>query len=252
VIAHRGGGASAPENTLAGLRCARAFGCSWVEIDVRLTVDRELILLHDDRLERTTNGKGKASELPFEAVRGLDAGAWFHPSFAGERVPTFEEALAVIDEEELGAIIEIKAAQSMQAEEAGALLARRLSGASRPAAVLVSSFHPEALAAARAHAPSLRRAILFGRVPRNWEGLARDLGCTAIHADHRRLAPWLVAGISALGYSLGAYTVNDPRRAGMLLDWGVASVFSDAPHLILAETARRGCPFPAGGDGAQS
>src|SRR5271170_7173679 len=108
VIGHRGAAASAPENTLSGLRRAKALGCSWVEFDVRLTGDGALVLCHDPRLDRTTSGSGLVSANSLAAVRELDAGSWFDPSFAGERVPTLDEVLLLASELDLGANIEIK------------------------------------------------------------------------------------------------------------------------------------------------
>src|SRR5207245_7977846 len=84
VIGHRGAAARAPENTLAGLRCAKELGCAWVEFDVRLTGDGALVLCHDSRLDRTTTGRGRVAAQPLAAIRGCDAGSWFHPDFAGE------------------------------------------------------------------------------------------------------------------------------------------------------------------------
>ena len=108
VIGHRGAAGEAPENTLAGLRRAHAVGCKWVEFDVRMTADGELILLHDDRLERTTDGRGKARKLSLAAIRRFDAGAWFDPQSVGEPVPTLCEVIAVLSELGLGANIELK------------------------------------------------------------------------------------------------------------------------------------------------
>ena len=115
VIGHRGAAAYAPENTLAGFRKAKALGCHWVEFDVRLTGDSQPVLLHDDRLERTTNGRGGISGLQLAAVRRYDAGNWFHSSFAGERVPTLEEALLLLAELGLGANVELKAVRGREA-----------------------------------------------------------------------------------------------------------------------------------------
>src|SRR5207249_5332732 len=84
VIGHRGAAAYAPENTLAGLRRAKALGCAWVEFDVRLTGDGALVLCHDPRLDRTTSGSGLVSATSLAAIRECDAGSWFDPSFAGE------------------------------------------------------------------------------------------------------------------------------------------------------------------------
>src|SRR5271154_6533668 len=108
VIGHRGAAASAPENTLAGLRRAKALGRSWVEFDVRLPGDGALVLCHDPRLDRTTSGSGLVSATSLAAIRELDAGSWFDPSFAGERVPTLDEVLSLASELDLGANIEIK------------------------------------------------------------------------------------------------------------------------------------------------
>ena len=98
MIGHRGVAGCAPENTLAGLRKASELKCRWVEFDVRLTADGQLILLHDERLERTTNGRGKAALLSLAMVQRYDAGRRFGASFRGERVPTLAEAVALLSE----------------------------------------------------------------------------------------------------------------------------------------------------------
>ncbi len=237
VIGHRGAAGRAPENTLAGLRLAKALGCRWVEFDVRLTGDGALVLCHDPRIERTTGGSGPVSGQTLAAIRKQDAGSWFAPRFAGERVPTLEEALRLCAELGLGANIELKADRGRDYATAAAVAAAlaRLDGAPPP--VLASSFLPASLAALRRLAAGVPRGILFRLVPRNWAEIARLLGCAAIGADHRRLLPRRIADIRAAGYPLMAYTVNDPARARLLFEWGVTSVFSDAPDIILAAVA---------------
>jgi glycerophosphoryl diester phosphodiesterase len=239
VIGHRGAAALAPENTLAALRHARALDCRWVEFDVRLTADRHPILLHDSRLNRTTDGRGKVSALSFAAVRCHDAGGWFGPSFRGERVPTLEEAVTLLAELGLGANVELKATRGREAETGIAVadLLVRL-WPSEPQKLLISSFRPAALAAARARAPGIARGILFRAIPKNWRAVAETLGCTTIHADHQRLRPELVAEIRRAGYPLLAYTVNDPGRANALFAWGVSSVFSDDPQRLSGAAPR--------------
>jgi len=242
VIGHRGAAAYAPENTLAGLRQAKALGCRWVEFDVRLTADGQPVLLHDYRLERTTDGRGRVSALSLAAVRRHDAGRWFHSSFAGERVPTLEEAVMLLAELGLGANVELKAARGKEAATGGVvaeLVAR--TWPADPAHLLISSFQQGALAAARDRAPHIARGILFRRVPKNWRKVAAGLGCVTIHADQQRLRPAMISEIRRAGYPLLAYTVNDPERAKILFDFGVKAVFSDVPDRLHGTAAFGGC-----------
>jgi glycerophosphoryl diester phosphodiesterase len=241
VIGHRGAAAYAPENTLAGLRKAKALGCRWVEFDVRLTADGQPVLLHDDRLERTTSGRGRVSTLAIAAVRRHDAGKWFHSAFAGERVPTLEEASMLLAELGLGANVELKAARGKE-WATGAVVAELLarSWPADPAHLLISSFHHGALAAARDRASHIARGILFRRIPKNWRNVAAGLGCVTIHADQQRLRPALLSEIRRAGYPLLAYTVNDPERATTLFDLGVKSVFSDVPDRLHVAAASGG------------
>ena len=239
VIGHRGAAAYAPENTLAGLRCAKRFGCEWVEIDVQLTADGGLVLCHDPRLDRSTSGTGLISATPLAAIRQLDAGSWFDPAFAGELVPTLDAALAVAAELDLGVNIEIKADRGRDYATAAAVaLALSRRGGTPP--VLVSSFLPPAVAAIAELLPRIPRGLLFRTVPRNWQEMARRVGATMIGAAQNRLRPGQAAAIRAAGYQLAVFTVNDAARARQLFDWGVTSVFTDAPDIIPAAIANHG------------
>jgi glycerophosphoryl diester phosphodiesterase len=248
VIGHRGAAASAPENTLASFRRAHELGARWVEFDVRLTHDGALVVLHDARLDRTTDGRGRVAALSLAAIGRADAGGWFAAEFAGERVPTLEAALDLAAELGLGTNIEIKSERGRERATAAAvvaILARRggsSNGAAEPPPVLLSSFRPVALAAAHDLAPEIPRGLLVGAVPRNWRALAQRLGCATIHADHRRLSAATVAAIREAGYPVLAYTVGDAERARTLFDWGVTSVFADAPNILDVKTADHRIP----------
>ena len=240
MIGHRGAAARAPENTLAGLRRAKALGCAWVEFDVRLTGDGALVLCHDALIDRTTSGSGPVSAQTLASIRNCDAGSWFDPAFAGEKMPTLDEALRLAAELDLGANVEIKCDRGREYATAAAVAStvERLRG--RAPALLVSSFVASALVALRDLAPRIPRGVLFRSIPRDWAALACRLGCAMIGADYRRLRPPRIAAVRAADYALAAYTVNDPTRARMLFDWGVTSVFSDAPDIILDATAGQG------------
>jgi glycerophosphoryl diester phosphodiesterase len=102
-----------------------------------------------------------------------------------------------------------------------------------PPPLFVSSFLPAAIAALRDLAPQTARGVLFRSVPSGWSEIAKRLDCAVIGADHKRLRRRRVGEIRAAGYPVAAYTVNDPARARLLFSWGVTSVFSDMPDMIL-------------------
>jgi len=209
------------------------MGCAWIEFDVRLTADGALVLCHDDRLGRTTTGRGLVAEQPLAAIRGVDAGSWFGERFAGERVPTLDEALTLCRELGLGANVEIKAEGGRGPATAAAVADCIARLENRLPAILVSSFLPDAVTAIAACAPAVPRGMLWRKVPHNWRKTVDRLGCTTVNTDQLYLKEPVARGVRAAGYALLVYTVNDPKKARQLFDWGVTSVFSDAPDIIL-------------------
>jgi glycerophosphoryl diester phosphodiesterase len=235
VIGHRGAAAAAPENTLASLRKASELGASWVEFDVKLTRDGHPVLIHDERLERTTSGRGSVALTTLDELQRLDAGGWFGPAFRGEQVPTFEAALALCAELGLGINVEIKPCPGRKAETARATV-EVLRGHWPPAmpAPLISSFEPECLAVARDLAPELPRGYLAGGLPLRWREKLATYGCRTLHLSARRTRARQRAAVLAAGVPLLLYTVNQPNRARRLLEGGVAAVFTDRVGELLA------------------
>ena len=233
IIAHRGGGTLAPENTLAGLRKAKELDFSGVEFDVMLAADATPILMHDETLARTTSGSGAIAETAYRDMLELDAGSWYSREHAGEPVPSFERAGRLCVELGLWANIEIKPAEGFEAQtgRATALAARELwRGA--PVQPLLSSFQPAALAAAKAAAPELPRGALTKSIPPDWQSWMRELGCVSVHCDFRLLLPQQARAVRDAGYWLLCYTVNDPEIARALFGWGVDAVVTDRLDLI--------------------
>jgi glycerophosphoryl diester phosphodiesterase len=233
IIGHRGAAAHAPENTLASFRKAHALGVVWVEFDVRLTGDGRCIVLHDDTIDRTTDGTGVAALMRLDALAAFDAGSWFDPRFAGETIPTFEETIDLLAELRLGANVEIKPHRGAEIETAEAVC--RILRANWPSdlpAPLVSSFAYSALEAASRVAPELARGLLLDRVGDDWRSLAQAIGARSIHCDHASLTEKRAREIGAAGYDVLAYTVNHAGRAEELYGWGVRAVFSDAPDRV--------------------
>lgn len=244
VVAHRGGGTLAPENTLGAIRLGAELGFQGVEFDVMLSHDRTPVLIHDETLARTTGRRGRVAHTDFATLAMLDAGAWRGRRWRGERIPSLAAAGALCRELGLWANVEIKPAQG-QARATGtavAGLARELWRESA-APPLLSSFSIDALLAAKRAAPELARGWLVGRVPGNWRETLAALECVALHCHYRALTPALVAGIHAAGYAILCWTVNDRRTARKLLRWGVDALVTDALKRIgpgfAAPVARR-------------
>ena len=235
VTGHRGAKGHAPENTMAGLRKAVGLGARWVEFDVKLTADNELILFHDDTLSRTTDGKGPVARMTLAEIRKLDAGRWFSPDFVDEPVPTLAEAMDYLAENGIGANVEVKACPGREAET-GAAVARALAGRwfGGPIPMLISSFSTDSLAAARQAAQQIPRGFLTLKFPKDWAARMRELECATFHVLDRRLTEARVRAIREAGYRTLAYTVNEPARARELLSWGVESVITDYPDRISA------------------
>lgn len=233
VLAHRCGGTLAPENTLAGLAAASANACGGVEFDVMLSGSGSPMLIHDETLERTTNGRGRVADTPDDTLLALDAGSWFDRRFAGEPLPTLDVAAARCRALGLAANLEIKPSEG--ADEATAELvvqrARELwAGASE--SLLLSSFSERALEVAAALAPELRRGLLVGAIPKDWLERCRRLGAVALHVAHKRLDRANVAEVRDAGLWVVTYTVNDPLRASTLFEWGVDCVITDRPDIV--------------------
>ena len=240
VVAHRGGGAAAPENTLAAIRVGAEMGFRGVEFDVMLAGDGVPVLIHDETLERTTNARGAVSARSAAELARLDAGGWKGQRWTGEPVPSFEQAVHLCRERDLWVNVEIKPAKGYERRtgEAVARAARTLfQGAPLPP--ILSSFSPLALAAAREAAPELPRGLLLGRIPPQWREIARDLECVAIHCNHRALTRALARSMHDAGYAILCWTVNDPRSARRLLGWGVDCLVTDALKRIGPEFAEQ-------------
>jgi glycerophosphoryl diester phosphodiesterase len=233
LIGHRGARNEAPENTLAGIARAAELGATWVELDVKLCGDDRLVLMHDETLERTTDGTGAVADTPWEVLAALDAGSWFDPRFAGERVPLLIEAIDCLAALGLGANIEIKPCPGRE-EETGRAVAEEVTTSwpvGLPAPVL-SSFKEASLAAARAAAPDLPRGLLVGDLPGDWIGRMAELQCATLHVGQRALDEAQVREVKAAGVPLMAWTINEVERARELWGWGVDAIATDDLALL--------------------
>jgi len=242
VLAHRGGGRLAPENTLAAIRVGQRHGYRAIEFDVMLSAEGEPVLMHDATLERTTDGTGAVAAHTLAQLQRLDAGRWFAPEFSGVRIPRLDEVVGYCRGQGIWMNVEIKpspGAEVPTGRQVAACLASlygdpaQLAAACPPAPVpdpdrpLLSSFSQEALAAALEAAPGFARGLLVGQVPCDFASRLASLKCVALHCDHRCLDRPTVKAIHDAGYWVFCYTVNEPMRAAELIAWGVDGLCTD-------------------------
>jgi len=222
IVAHRGGGALAPENTLGAIRLGASMGFKGVEFDVMLEKDGVPVIIHDETVDRTTDGHGEVSKLSFSELSGFKIQK-------NERIPKYEEAARLCLELGLWANVEIKPAKGFERPtgEAVSRLTKDL-WKRAPLGPLLSSFSIEALEAAQAAAPELPRGYLVDKIPDGWRDTMKRLGCVALHCNHKHLTEQLAADIHAAGYSILLWTVNEPIDAKRLFRMGADCLVTDA------------------------
>jgi glycerophosphoryl diester phosphodiesterase len=235
LIAHRLGGALAPENTLAGLAVAARLGCKAVEFDVMLSSDGVPLVIHDETLERTTNGNGNVADHEASALRLLDAGVKHHAAFTGEKIPIFAEILHACERYGILPNVEIKPSKGFDVETAREVvqtISEHWHGTTLP---LVSSFSYASLETVRDIAPHLPLALEVVDVPADWQAQVSALGCVGFHASARDNSLECLRECRRYGLPMAIWTVNDVRLATDLFAAGMDAVFSDRPDLFAAE-----------------
>lgn len=240
VLAHRGGGTLAPENTLAGIRCGLEHGFHAIEFDVMLTADGVPVLMHDDELGRTVAGSSAISAIKSDQLLQMEAGAWLGAQFAGTRVPAFAEVIAFCKANHIWMNVEIKPAPGFERETglvAAAMVQEMFTAeiaakASPENLPLFSSFSFDALQAAQRQAPEIPRGFLLDRIPSDWQARLEQLEAVALHTNHKHLTAELADAVKAAGYGLLCYTVNDPERAKEIVRWGVDAFCTDRIDLF--------------------
>ncbi len=251
-IAHRGGGAFAPENTLAAFRVGASFGYRMFECDIKLSRDDVLFALHDDTLDRTSNIKEAdmattegvsfiAGNLTWGALSRLDAGTWFSRQFSGEPIATMDAIVQFCLHNHYAVNIEIKPTDSAVPAEDDALayrtgeaIARRIQKlwTSASPLPLLSSFKPQALIAAQAAAPELPRGLLLDDLWSGWLDCATRLDCVIVTCNSKLWNADSVAAVKAQGMRLGSYTINDAQEAKRLLGLGIDCIYTDRLDLF--------------------
>jgi len=243
LFAHRGDVAHAPENTLPAFQQAIQKGADGVELDVNLTADGHVIVIHDSNVDRTTDGKGRVDSLTLEVIRKLDAGKWFDEKFAGTQVPLLEEVFETVGRDKI-INIELKFANYFTPHEGLVVkvceLIKRHNNQSQ---ILFSSFFPSSLKIAAQMLPEVPRGLLAAR---GFLGLwARSFGF--MFGDYQALHPHIssvsreqILRAHRLKRRVHVWTVNKPEEILQLKDWGVDGIITDDPQMAVRALGRGG------------
>lgn len=234
IFAHRGASAYAPENTLAAFELAVRQGADAVELDTKLTADGEVVVIHDQTLDRTTTKNGKVCDFSLADIRKLDAGSHFDVAFRGEKIPSLEEVLTTIGQKTLVNIeIANYASITDKLPDKVADIVKRLRLDQR---VIFSSFNPLALIRARKILPNTAVGLLAlvgksGWAARAWPG--KLIGYQSIHPDYRDVTPSFVKAAHRMGKLVFVYTVNQSEDMLKLFQMKVDGIITDDPVLAL-------------------
>jgi len=245
IIAHRGHKVGAPEQTMAAFRLAAELGASMLEVDLRFTRDGVPVLLHDPLLDRTTSGSGPVAAMDWADVGRLDAGSWFDPKFADERVPRLDDLFELADEMNLALCIEAKGEAGDENARAALFAAHAIAARGRLETDVVASFEPEALVAAADAVSGLRTAP--DRLPERGPSVAADLIAQARRARARiiqhhfaDLDPAVVAEVQAAGIEVWAWPPANTAEARFAVGSGAIGLMGDDVAAIVAALGANG------------
>lgn len=247
VVAHRGSSSLAPQNTLAAFESAWRSGADSIEIDIQLDADGAPVVIHDDTVDATTNGSGAVAEMHSDELRRLDAGSWFSPAYAGQRIPTFDEVLQLlVAREGIELLLELKGDWDAAGVQVAvdAIRAAGLTGR-----VLAQSFSRETVAALRDVAPEMRRGLLVFEVDHMLLDVCAELGVVACNPhgglllDDQTLLPRL----QAAGVQVMVWTANEPEHWALLVEARVDAIITDRPDALVGWLSATGAaPSPRG------
>ena len=241
MIAHRGDSAHRPENTLAAFAGALEVGAGLVELDVQLTADGHVIVLHDPDLDRTTTGRGDVRRLTLAEVRSVSAGYpdRFGSAYAGERVPALSEALALL-RGRARVLVEIKTESVTDGTDGGieARVVEEVRRAGMTDQVALISFDHRAIVRLASRAPEMTRGRLFGRANADeMLAAARDAACEIVMPHKGQLTDALVDRVHAAGLKLATWVVDEPAELKQLARFGLYGVGSNRPGVLLEAIA---------------
>ena len=240
VIAHRGFSGAAPENTLIAFQKGIEIGSDMIELDVHLSRDGEIVVIHDETLERTTNGKGMVADHTLKELKKLDAGSSFGPQFAGEKIPTLKEVLDLAKGRVL-VNIEIKnpTHQRHSITELSEKTLREVEKAGIMDKVIYSSFNPASLDWIKGKEPRAWTAFLFHRPWNSLRDIPVSQDYAVLNLRNIHLTREKIAEIKKSGKKINVYTVNPEEEIRQFADWGVDGIITNYPDRLVKILQKR-------------
>ncbi len=236
AIAHRGASGYAPENTLGAFRRAVALGVTFIETDLQLTRDAHFVALHDETVNRTTNGQGSVQHMTLAEVRRLDAGSWFGSEFMGERVPTLQDIVEFSGKHDVVFYLELKPSGFWGGEHA-LISALRESGAIQRTVII--SFDPVILEGLRKIEPTLMTGLLFDGQLDDPFGKALEIGARQLAVKGNLITPNLLIEAHKRDLQVVCWTINNPAHMRLLAAAGVDGIMSDYPDRLLSSLKKQ-------------
>ncbi|WOI42274.1 glycerophosphodiester phosphodiesterase [Bacillus altitudinis] len=235
IIAHRGSSSAAPENTIAAFDVAVEQGADYIELDVQMTMDQHVVVIHDDTVDRTTNGNGLVKSYTLDQLKKLDAGSWFEQQYTNERIPTLQEILERYSQR-IGILIEIKhPKRQIGIEKAVARIINRFSYSRH---IIIQSFDVHALQRIKAFAPSLRTALIikpdaFKLTKRKLTTYSSFANC--LNMKKTMINRWWIDRIHTFGMDVFIWTVKDQKTADRIKKHPIDGVVTDNPLFFQKE-----------------
>lgn len=242
-IAHRGASGLAPENTLAAFRLALELGTDALECDLHRTRDGQVVVIHDDAVNRTTNGRGRVGDLTWAELQRLDAGSWFDKRFRGERIPRLEELLELARPHGVRLLLEIKVqgnpAEGMETAKKALGLMGRFDLLSRVTFLCFDAKVVKGLGESR---PRGEGGWLVKKIPTKVAERLRALGARALAPHWSCVNEKLVSELHEAGYLIIVWTADEPERMRRLLRLGVDAIATNFPDRLNAVLRKAGVP----------
>lgn len=232
IFAHRGYSGKYPENTMAAFQAAAKLPIFGVELDVHLTKDNQIVVIHVETINRTSNGSGFVKDLTLEELRRYDFGSWFGEEFSGEKIPTLSEVLELFCKTKIMVNIELKSDIFVYAGLEEKVL-REVEAYGMEDQVIISSFDHEAVRRIAHIDPNVENAALFANMILNVVNYQKEIPAKALHVALPTAVRKSVLEAIQQNSIVRVYTVNEIEHAEILLNIGVDAIFTDEPEKML-------------------